>query len=81
MPCSNAEEKEYELILKYKPQYNRETATTRWFRTKSPEMDKMRKRHAEGGRKHAEDAMTKLLADIGEKEEVDDIVSVFKRRL
>lgn len=80
--CSkDLEEKEYELILKYKPKYNMETATTRWFRTKSPEMHKIGKRHAEEGKKQAEEEMAKLLIELDNKEETEDIISVFKRRL
>jgi predicted GIY-YIG superfamily endonuclease len=72
MLCSNAEEKEHELILKYKPRYNRETAYA--FRGKSPEMHKR-------DRRHTEKEYEKLLTEIANKEETDDIVSVFKRRL
>jgi hypothetical protein len=81
MLCSNAEEKEYELILKHKPKYNKETGITRLVRTKSPEMYKIGQRHAEVGKRHAEEEMAKLITEIEGKKEVDDIITVFKRRL
>jgi hypothetical protein len=81
MPCLNAEDKEYELILKYKPKYNKQSGRLNPFKDKSPAMYRMDKEHNNETKKQAEDAMAKLLADIGEKEEVDDIVSVFRRRL
>jgi hypothetical protein len=70
------EEKEYELILKYRPKYNREAGFTRLnkFKAKSTGMYLIDK-------KHAEEEMAKLLTEIEEKKEVDDIVTVFKRRL
>jgi excinuclease UvrABC nuclease subunit len=80
--CSNAEEKEYELILKYKPKYNREIGgTPNKFKGKSPEMYKIDKRYAEVGKRHAEKEMAKLITEIEGKKEVDDIITVFKRRL
>jgi hypothetical protein len=72
MVCSNVEDKEYELILKYKPRYNKETGYA--FRGKSPEMHKMDKEYAEKG-------IAELIVELNEKKEVEDIVAVFKRRL
>jgi hypothetical protein len=79
--CSNIEDKEYELILKYKPKYNRQSSSPNPFKNKSPAMYKMDKEYHKETKKHAEDAMAKLLTDIEGKEEVDDIITVFKRRL
>jgi hypothetical protein len=81
MPCKDIEDKEYELILKYKPIYNRQRGNLNPFKNKPPAMYKMDKEHHRETKKHAEDAMAKLLTDIEGKEEVDDIITVFKRRL
>jgi hypothetical protein len=82
IPCSNAEDKEYELILKYKPKYNRDIGgINNKFKVKSPAMYKMDKEYAVIDKRHAEEAGAKLLAEIEGKKEVDDIITVFKRRL
>jgi hypothetical protein len=82
MPCRNVEDKEYELIQKYRPKYNKETGGSNTkFKGKSPEMYKIDKKYAEVGKRHAEKEMAKLLTEIEGKKEVDDIVAVFKRRL
>jgi hypothetical protein len=78
MMCSDVDVKEAEFIFKYRPPYNIETAGRGKFRVKDLKITHMQRK----ANKHQADLeMENLMTEIAEKKDVDDIITVFKRRL